>query len=995
MSASPAPRPDDAADTPDAPDPEASATARGRDRPATGTGEAARRAAANPGGQSPAERYAAFRRAERHSAVTAFADTYPFGLDPFQLEACEALEEGQGVLVAAPTGAGKTVVGEFAAHLALTQGRKCFYTTPIKALSNQKFHDLADRFGAENVGLLTGDVSRNGDAPVVVMTTEVLRNMLYAHSDALAGLGYVVMDEVHYLSDRFRGAVWEEVIIHLPSTVTVVGLSATVSNAEEFAEWLGTVRGDTRTVVHETRPVPLWQHVLLGSTLFDLFTGPARVEVAPGREDELDRVNPELMRRARDGVALPGRGGRVARPQQFSADRPDVIRRLDSAELLPAIFFIFSRAGCEAAVATCLRRGVRLTTPEQATEIRTLVEERTASLPPGDLGVLGYFPWLEGLQRGIAAHHAGLLPAFKEVVEELFARGLIKVVFATETLALGINMPARTVVLEKLSKWNGETHADITPGEYTQLTGRAGRRGIDVEGHAVVLWSPGLDPVALAGLASTRTYPLRSSFRPSYNMAANLVGQLGRDRTRQLLEQSFAQFQADRAVVGLARQVTRNEEAVAALTAQLTCHLGDIESYDRLRRSLKARENLLSREAAASRRAETAAALAGFSAGDVIAVPAGRHSGVAVVLDQRQAARFDGPELTVLTEDRQVRQVAADDLTGTPTSLGRVRIPPRFNRRSAQDRRDLLATLRAKGYVGAGKGRPHRKRSRAADDPQLVRLRKDLRSHPVHGCTDRDSHLRQLERRDAQERETEALRQRVAARTGSITRMFDRVLAVLTELGYLDGDTVTPAGQMLARVYSESDLVVTECIRTGAWEGLDGPELAAVVSALVYEARRPDEPLATQPPATVRHALANVMTTWGRLHEHEARHHLTTLRAPDPGFAAAVYRWAGGGTLTDVLHDVDLTAGDFVRWCKQLVDLLGQIADLAGAAEQAALAAARRPTDLGVTAWDDPALDDTGPAEPPPAARAAGELRRTARAARSAVLRGVVAYSAS
>src|SRR3954464_15408923 len=472
---------------------------------------------------SPAQRYA--RAAARSKTLTgplgAFRAQYPFELDEFQLRACEALADGRGVLVAAPTGSGKTVVGEFAVHLALHTGRKAFYTTPIKALSNQKYADLVRRHGVESVGLLTGDNTVNGEAPIVVMTTEVLRNMLYADSPTLAGVGYVGMDEVHFLADRFRGAVWEEVIIPLPDDVLVVSLSATVSNAEEFGDWLDTVRGDTQVVVSEHRPVPLWQHVMVGQRLYDLFADDA----APGPSA---RVNPELLRLARDEDRIVrmarGRGRRPPRgvSGRSTPSRADVIGQLDHAGLLPAITFIFSRAACDAAVQQCLAWGVRLTSPEERDEIRRVVDVRCADIPDEDLAVLGYWEWAEGLERGIAAHHAGLLPTFKEVVEELFSRGLVKAVFATETLALGVNMPARSVVLEKLVKWNGETHADVTPGEYTQLTGRAGRRGIDVEGHAVVLWQPNLDPAALAGLAGTRTYPLKSSFKPSYNMAVNL-----------------------------------------------------------------------------------------------------------------------------------------------------------------------------------------------------------------------------------------------------------------------------------------------------------------------------------------------------------------------------------------------------------------------------------------------------------------------------------------
>ncbi|MDQ1646941.1 MAG: ATP-dependent helicase HelY, partial [Cryptosporangiaceae bacterium] len=642
---------------------------------------------------TPAERYSAARRRAAHPALADFTGEFEFALDEFQLQACRALEDGSGVLVCAPTGAGKTVVGEFAVHLALRQDRKCFYTTPIKALSNQKYNDLVRRYGAANVGLLTGDNAINGDAPVVVMTTEVLRNMLYASSATLAGLGYVVMDEVHYLADRFRGAVWEEVIIHLPESVALVSLSATVSNAEEFADWLVTVRGHTEVVVSEHRPVPLWQHMIVGKRMYDLF---ASKDSAAQRD-----VDPELLRETREQVRRlePLRGrGRGGRPRGLP-NRPDVIERLDRDGLLPAITFIFSRAGCDAAVLQCIRAGLRLTSPAEREEIRAIAEQRTNDLSAEDLQVLGYWEWLDGLMRGLAAHHAGMLPVFKEVVEELFVRGLVKAVFATETLALGINMPARSVVLERLVKYNGEAHADITPGEYTQLTGRAGRRGIDIEGHAVVVWSPEIDPRHVAGLASTRTYPLRSSFRPSYNMAVNLVATVGRERARELLETSFAQFQADRAVVGLARQVQRNEEALEGYREAMHCELGDFGEYAALRRALSDREAELARRGAANRKAQAAAALEALKVGDVIEVPSGRRAGLAIVLDPGFNGSFDGPRPTVLTADRQVRKLTAADFPVPVKALDTVRVPRNFNPRNPQARRDLASTLRSSKAV--------------------------------------------------------------------------------------------------------------------------------------------------------------------------------------------------------------------------------------------------------------------------------------------------------
>jgi ATP-dependent RNA helicase HelY len=887
---------------------------------------------------TPAERQAAAqqRAGSTGSTFESFQALYDFALDPFQIEACRALEEGHGVLVAAPTGSGKTLVGEFAVHVALAENRKCFYTTPIKALSNQKYADLVRRYGPTKVGLLTGDNTINGEAPVVVMTTEVLRNMLYASSSTLTGLGYVVMDEVHYLADRMRGGVWEEVIIHLPESVRLVSLSATVSNAEEFADWLVTVRGETKVIVEEHRPIPLWQHMMVGPRLYDMFVGGGSGELK--LNPELARVTGEEERRARaTGRNHAGRGDRRPR-RRDTPSRVDVIERLDADGLLPAITFIFSRAGCEGAVVQCLRAGVRLNTPSEAAEVRAIVEERTAVIPDEDLHILGYHEWIEALQRGVAAHHAGMLPTFKEVVEELFTRGLVKAVFATETLALGINMPARTVVLERLVKWNGEAHVDVTPGEYTQLTGRAGRRGIDVEGHAVVLWTQGLDPGSVAGLASTRTYPLRSSFRPSYNMAVNLVGQVGRDRARTLLESSFAQFQADGAVVGLARQIQKNDEALAGYREAMACHLGDFEEYAALRRKLSDVEAESARSASALRKAAAAAALEKLKPGDVVRIPGGRRAGLAIVLDPGLQPGTEDPRPVVLTEERQVKRLSVLDFPQPVEPVGRVRIPKSFSGRNSQDRRELAITLKNKAFEELRAGGGSSQQRTAGDEvaAQIADLRAQLRAHPCHGCSDREQHARWAERYWRLRRDTDALRRRVENRTNSIARVFDRVCDLLEHLDYLEGDSanleghgVTEAGRRLARLYGELDLLAAECLRAGTWQGLTPAELAACVSALVFEAREPTTAPPRLPHGRVPAVLDDTMKLWGQLARAERDRRLDFLREPAPGFAWAAFRWASGASLDSVLTDNAMTAGDFVRWIRQLLDLLGQIAQAA------------------------------------------------------------------
>ena len=761
---------------------------------------------------TPAERFAAAKVRSKYSKVASFAAKFPFELDDFQVAGCRSLEDGKGVLVAAPTGAGKTIVGEFAAYLAIEQGKKCFYTAPIKALSNQKYQDLKEMYGENRVGLLTGDTSINSEAPLVVMTTEVLRNMIYSNSHTLKDLGFVVMDEVHYLADKFRGAVWEEILIHLPETIQVASLSATVSNAEEFGDWLNEVRGDTEVIVSEIRPVPLYQHVLFGNQLLDLFLSTGK-------------VNPEIVRLERESYrqikVKYGASGKTHQRNWRESDKPnirvmgrsDVIEKLNREGLLPAITFIFSRNACQAAVHQCLTAGIRLTNADERAKIREIVFRATENIPEEDLVVLGFHEWLEGLERGIAAHHAGLLPSFKETVEELFQAGLVKCVFATETLALGINMPARTVVLEKLSKWNGESHVSISPGEFTQLTGRAGRRGIDIEGNAVILWNKDVESASVAGLASTRTYPLKSSFKPTYNMTINLISQFGAERARTSLEASFAQYQADKAVVGLAKQIRRNDSAIETLLAEMECHLGNFDEYWQIRADIKELEKTINKQKKAK---------------------------------------------ALLIEE------------------------------------------------------------------EIIAFRKNLRSHPCHGCSDREMHARIAERAGRLRRENKGLNDRVSNRTDVIARRFDLVQIMLERYGYLEAGVITRWGLILAKIYGETDLLIAEMIRTGAFDSLNAQEIVSVLSALVYEARRDETPKI--PHGEVQKALGELTLLWKRIHEDEKDLGLEPMREPDLGFCMASYRWASGHSLSAILKGTELTVGDFVRSTKQIIDLLRQIA---------------------------------------------------------------------
>ncbi|MGD7787364.1 DEAD/DEAH box helicase [Propionibacteriaceae bacterium Y1700] len=893
--------------------------------------------------------------------LSAFVDLHSFGFDDYQLRACELIEDGHTVLVAAPTGAGKTIAGEFAVHLAVAQGRKCFYTTPIKALSNQKYADLVRRHGAHRVGLLTGDSSINSDAPIVVMTTEVLRNMLYASSPTLDNLGFVVMDEVHYLGDRFRGAVWEEVIIGLADSVQVVALSATVSNAEEFAEWLGEVRGDVEVVLSERRPVPLYQHVMVGKKIHDLFADEAPTAM-PDPSIGNHEVNHALVqiakqesRSVRDDSRNPrgrrGRGKKNAgygsgryggaahrdrrdRAPRWTPSRPEMVQTLARAELLPAIVFIFSRVGCDAAVGQLLASDVRLTTDQERAEIDAIARRHIEGLSRDDLRALEWDSFIEALSRGVAAHHAGMLPAFKECVEEAFVAGLIKVVFATETLALGINMPARSVVLEKLVKYNGETHADITPGEYTQLTGRAGRRGIDVEGHAVVLWQPGLDPRAVAGLASRRTYPLRSSFAPTYNMTVNMVGRVGRERARTLLEQSFAQFQSDKSVVGLARGITRNTDAAAELWERAACDRGDFAEYARLRQKVSDTEADAARQRRSDRRAEAVQSVLALRPGDIFKVPAGKSSGWAVLIDHGRAEDRADPRPQVMTEDRHVRRLSMTDVPTPVEAYGRVKIPKHFDARDGHSRRSLHAAFQSRL---TGIDHDVVRQRRPGVDPavaeRVAELREEIRHHPCHRCPDRESHAREAERALWLERENQRTEAKMASRTNTIAQKFDRICGVLESFGYLSegGEEVTETGRTLARIYNELDLVAAECIRAGVFDHLSVPQLAAVLSTLVYEARRSDDGRrASMPDADSEAAVQGVRRIWREVSIAERDARLDRAAEIDLGFARAAYGWADDQPLGPLLQRNGLTAGDFVRWVRQVIDFADQIGQAAG-----------------------------------------------------------------
>lgn len=797
-----------------------------------------------------------------------------FSPDAFQSAAAEAIDRGDTVVVTAPTGSGKTLVAEAAIHVALERGQRSFYTTPIKALSNQKYREFAQRYGADRVGLLTGDNSINGSAAVVVMTTEVLRNMMYAESKDLDDVAVVVLDEVHYLQDRARGGVWEEIIIHLDRSIPLVCLSATVANAEEFSAWIEDRRGPTTLVVEENRPVPLDVAYLMR----DRFSG-HELRLMPalsgGRPNE--RII-SMLRRDRS------RRNRYATPRRH--ETCELMRRLGQ---LPAIYFIFSRKGCEAAARTVVDRGLHLTSAEEAVEIARFAASSLAHLADEDLDILGYSQWLRHLTKGVSAHHAGMVPAMKETVEALFARGLVKVVFATETLALGINMPARTVIIESLSKFNGESHETLQPGDFTQLTGRAGRRGIDTDGTAVVLHSEYLDFGRVAAIAARGSHALRSSFRPTYNMAANLIGRYTRATAERLLTASFAEFSGSRAREGLALGLAEDEARLLELRQRAEHPTIDI--WARL-------------DADAGHPAAVAAFVAAAPPGTVLEwEERGRLRRVAVLALGTGAQ----PRILAVTEAAETHRFASRKLPATLSRIGRIELPHPFRPRHAAYRVEVAARLRAF----------------TPNEPPIA-----LYSDQPDGGDDVRRNLDAARAARRLEARVEERRRRAGRVEPGIVQHFDRITSVLGEMGYVSGWQLSDKGERLRTVYSELDLLLVETIAEGGLDGLDPVGLAGVASVFTYQSRGTDEVGRWTPDLADRGDLIDSIHV--DITKREATAGIQAMRAPDPGFAEMIGDWTAGASLGDLFGEADLPIGDFVRSARQLLDLLRQLSDLPG-----------------------------------------------------------------
>ncbi len=853
--------------------------------------------------------------------IAEFESQYSFPLDRFQHEAIEYLSNGRSVLVVAPTGSGKTVIAEFAVWLAEKADVKTFYTTPLKALSNQKYRDFCAVYGTEKVGLLTGDNSINAEAPVVIMTTEVLRNMIYERSTALYGLSYVVLDECHYLMDPFRGPVWEEIIIHLPAEVKIIGLSATVSNYREFGEWLNDLRGDVEVIYHDHRPVPLRHYYMVGGIMVNLLSGRS-----PGVVEEYER---SMKRR--------GKEGRKPRTRHLIPRRSDVVYRLHKSGMLPAIYFIFSRAGCDAGVTHCIEAGADLTSPHEKKVIEEQVLSRLAWLPEEDLKVFGFDEWLEALKRGLSSHHAGRLPIFKEVVEDLFAQGLVKVVFATETLSLGINMPAKTVVIESLFKFSGESHEFLTSTEYTQFTGRAGRRGIDKVGNAVTLYNPMVQFSQVQKLARMESLPIRSSFSLSYNMAVNLLHYYDMETAVHLLNSSFAQFHADRDVVKMERAKDKMIKRQRKHDKKTECERGDAAGYFKLRTEVNRMEREIAEERKRRRKELVNRELEELLVGDVIALHRKGSRRPAVVMGISED-KYGNPRLSTMDNRGHFLKVSHGQFPLPPQVIGHLgnAFLPADSKAKEKKLRQALANFQLPPPEQWEEEHtlPHRTELQAA--------RGELERSECHACPDSEQCMEACRQVQNIQVEIDRIDGRMEARSDVSSRKLNDIKKVLTRLGYMEDDRPNRKGLILSRIYNECDLLLVECLEEGMFYHLDAEETAAFASIFVFETRegpatrraggRGREP--SVPPAiptpTLKDVVARARSLEGRIKTLESREGLDLMRQVDTGFMQVVHDWASGEELDYMASTYpQYSAGDFVRSMKQVVDIMRQIKEVA------------------------------------------------------------------
>lgn len=862
------------------------------------------------------------------SDVPPLEELFPFPLDPFQLEAIDALNQGHSVVVSAPTGSGKTLVGEYAIHRALAHGQRVFYTTPLKALSNQKLRDFREQFGPENVGLMTGDLSVNREAKVVVMTTEIFRNMLYAEvdrgDDPLADVEAVVLDECHYMNDSQRGTVWEESIIHCPPPVQLVALSATVANAGQLTDWIERVHGPTQLVLSDFRPVPL------------AFSFCSAKGLHPLLNDEGTGLHPNC-KVWRSPKSTHRRGPKTPRPPQpEAAPLPFVVAQMAERDMLPAIYFIFSRRGCDKAVRDLGR--LNLLTSEEQARVRERLNAFVASTPEA-VREGGHD---DALLRGIAAHHAGVLPAWKELIEELFQQGLVKVVFATETLAAGINMPARSTVISALSKRTERGHRPLMGSEFLQMAGRAGRRGLDTQGYVVTVQSR-FEGVREAGqLATSPADPLVSQFTPSYGMVLNLLQRYELPKAKELVERSFGRYLATLDLAEDERRIADLRQQLESLSGSATeVPWDDFEAYENERGRLREERRILrilQQQAEETLANELTLALQFASVGTLVSLKApqlrGRVTPAVIVAKREGAGQF--PLLLCLTDENVWILVPCQAVVSLHAELSCLQVKDLVEPPDLHHLGEIRHGDQASGGLALAVGHMAHRHDMATpqydlagevrSQAQLVQdLEQALEANPAHHKGDRKQIKKQRRRMEELEEEI-AERQRVLHHRSN--RHWDTFLALIEILrffGCLDDLEPTEIGRTVAALRGDNELWLGLALMSGHLDELEPADLAAVLEAISTEVNRPDLWSSYPPPPAAEEALHDLGGIRRELLRHQESAAVAMPLWYELELMGLVHAWAKGTSWSDLIANTSLDEGDVVRIMRRTVDLLAQI----------------------------------------------------------------------
>ena len=848
---------------------------------------------------------------------------YPFSLDDFQLQAIAALEANRSVVVCAPTGSGKTLIGEYAIYRALKQQRRVFYTTPLKALSNQKLRDFRELFGAETVGLLTGDLSINRDAPILVMTTEIFRNMLYGTpigevGTSLMNVEAVVLDECHYMNDRQRGTVWEESIIYCPPDIQLVALSATVANSDQLTDWIHQVHGPTELIYSDFRPVPLQFHFCNPKGLFPLL------------DDSGKRMNPRLKPKGGRGA----KGGNRRGPKQDSPNLASVLSQLQQRDMLPAIYFIFSRRGCDQAVAEINRLPISLVNEREAEQLKIQVDEFLARNPE-----VGREDQIQPLYKGIASHHAGVLPAWKGLIEELFQQGLIKVVFATETLAAGINMPARTTVISSLSKRTDLGHRLLNASEFLQMAGRAGRRGMDQLGHVVTVQTPFEGAREAAYLATVGADPLVSQFTPSYGMVLNLLQIHTLEEARELVERSFGQYLSTLYLRPQQEEIAHLQAELAQLAAQLgAVDWKLLAQYEKLQERLKEEKRLLKTLQSQSEevRAKDMPIALSFAVAGTVLTLKGQHVPVSIPLPAVLVNKVQGagqfPYLVCLGQDNRWYVVTVNDVVSLRGEFPRIaqvddlQPPPSMPLKPGQSRS-------GDGDTGAVARQIPVLPSLAEDEApevyaqtqRMLAVQSQIESHPVHTWGNRATILKRQKRMTAIQEELNDRQEKLDRQSQRHWEEFLSLIDILQAFDCLDDLAPTVMGQAAAAIRGDNELWLGLALMSGELDDLAPQQLAAACTALVTEVSRPDSWTRYDLSGEVEEALMGLRSIRRRLFQLQRKHQVVLPVWLEYEMAGLVEQWALGVEWLELCNNTSLDEGDVVRILRRTLDFLSQI----------------------------------------------------------------------